>query len=196
METQEKLPREDRVRLLMARELHAFQDKVTELRSRLLYARRRALRKRGVELAFFLAILFCLVFFAAPFIDTAWKDILARSPTRSMIFSILSSVMLVLILGYIFQVRQFQEGGDIEELRSRLILARERLEEARERARDWTDDAETPSPKPERPPTASAEAGRQQTPASESAQTEAEHLEGPRDTAEAGQGDQNIARKE
>lgn len=137
LDVEDPLPRAERVKLLYETEVKAFQGKVAELKMRQAQQRRRALRKRGVELAVFLLILVALVLWGAPAIDAHWKDVFAQSPGRSMVVSFLCSVLIVLAAGYILQVRQSHDNAEIEELRVRLFLARQRLEEAQEREDDW-----------------------------------------------------------
>ncbi len=138
VETSEKLPRAEQVRLLYLKELEAFKDKVTELQARIRFARRRSIRKRGFELALFMVFLVVVVAWGAPFFERQVNQVFSLSPARGILIPFLAAVLVVLAAAYFLQARQSSENAEIEELRSRLLLARERLEEVKSRYPEWS----------------------------------------------------------
>ncbi len=137
MDTPEPLSRTDQVSLLFQTEKRAFEDKLLELRRRLNRVRRMALLKRGIELAVFLCVLAVVAIWGAPFLEDKWNALLSGSPARGLVLSFLFSVLVVLLVGYGMQVRQSGDNQRMDELRARLILAQERLEDTRDREQAW-----------------------------------------------------------
>ncbi len=139
VEPGEPMSRTDQIQLLYRAEVGAFEDKLQELQKRLTQRRQKALRKRGIELAVFFLVLAAVAVWGAPFLERTWNAYIFSLTIPGPIISFLLSVLVILVVGYAMQVRQSSDNAKMDELRARMMLTRERLEETLLRQGAWKD---------------------------------------------------------